>query len=124
MLDKRVDHEKQNAIIKWIENNPDRWYTTSYDDLVVETGVPKPFLYRCFTQRLSEIANIPPSEIQKWRSEHTGWKARLSNDETERIRKLINEGKSTLDISFMTGRTPRTVNRVRRKMEKERAEGE
>ena len=108
----------------WIEANPDRWYTVSYDDLAIETGVSKSTLYRHFILLLARKAGILPSAIQKKRSEQTGWKHRLSDEEVKRIRELIDAGKSTLDIVFLTGRTPWRINRMRRKMEKESEIGE
>ena len=101
------DPELKNKIRQWIEKNPERWYTAKYEDLTIETGVSVSSLYRYFPLIVAEVGNILPSKVIEKRQEHMGisqWRRELSNAEVAEIRRLYDEGNSTLDISFMTGR--------------------
>ena len=101
------DPELKNKIRQWVEKNPERWYTAKYEDIHVETGVSASSLYRYFPLIVAEVGNILPSEVIEKRQEHMGisqWRRELSDAEVAEIRRLYDEGNSTLDISFMTGR--------------------
>ncbi len=99
--------ELQNKIRQWVEKNPERWYTVKYEDIHVETGVSVSTLYRYFPLIVAEFAKILPTEVIEKRQEHMGisqWRRELSDAEVAEIHQLYDEGNSTLDISFMTGR--------------------
>ena len=102
------DPELQDKIRAWVEKNPERWYTTKYEDIHVETGVSVSTLYRYFPLIVAEFAQILPSEVMKKREEHMGVspiRRKLSDDEIAEIRRLYDEGKLPADIAFITGRS-------------------
>ena len=66
------DPELQNKMRDWVEKNPERWYTSKYEDIHDETGVSVPTLYRYFPLIVAEFAQILPSEVMKKREEHMG----------------------------------------------------
>ncbi len=98
----------KNKIRKWVEKNPERWYTAKYEDIHVETGVSMSSLYRYFSLIVAEVGNILPSEVIENRQAEMGispWRRKLSDAEIAEIHRLYDEGNSSLDISFMTGRS-------------------
>ena len=102
------DPEIQRKITEWVEKNPERWYTTKYEDIHLETGVSETSIYRYFSLIVARVANIPPSEVKKKPEAEMGvspWRRKLSDDEIAEIRRLYDEGHTSLDISFMTGRS-------------------
>ena len=114
----RRDPEIQNKIRKWVEKNPDRWYTAKYENIHVETGVSVASLYRYFPLIVAEVANILPSEVKAKREVHMGvspWKRKLSDEEIAEIRRLYGEGHEPLDIAFITGRSLSQVEKYKPK---------
>ena len=102
------DPEIQNKIRQWVEKNPSRWYTAKYEDIRVETGVSVSSLYRYFPLIVAKAADILPSEVSEKREGEMGvspWKRKLSDAEIAEIQRLYDEGHTSLDISFMTGRS-------------------
>ena len=102
------DPELQNKMRDWVEKNPERWYTAKYEDIHVETGVSVSTLYRYFPLIVAQVADIPPSEVKAKREEHMGvspWRRKLSDEEIAEIHRLYDEGKTALDIAFVTGRS-------------------
>ena len=102
------DPEIQNKITQWVEKNPSRWYTAKYEDIKVETGVSVASLYRYFPLIVAKVANILPSEVKAKREAEMGvspWRRKLSDAEIAEIQRLYDEGHTSLDISFMTGRS-------------------
>ena len=100
----------------WVEKNPDRWYTATYEDISVETGVSPSTLYRYFPLIVAEATGLLPSEVLDKRREHLGtspWRRKLSQTEIQEIVDLFNEGKTGLDIAFMTGRSLSQVEKHR-----------
>ena len=112
------DPEIQNKIRQWVEKNPSRWYTAKYEDIRVETGVSVSTLYRYFPLIVAKVADILPSEVIERRQEHMGispWRRKLSDEEIAEIRRLYDEGHTSLDISFMTGRSLSQVEKYKPK---------
>ena len=112
------DPELQNKIRQWVEKNPECWYTVKYEDIHVETGVSVSSLYRYFPLIVAKIAGIPPSEVKEKRQEHMGispWQRKLSDAEVAEIRRLYDEGKTPLDIAFITGRSLSQVEKYKPK---------
>ena len=102
------DPNLQEKIQHWVEKNPERWYTAKYEDIHVETGVSVSTLYRYFPLIVAKVADMLPSEVTERRQEHMGispWRRKLSDEEIAEIRRLYDEGHTSLDISFMTGRS-------------------
>ena len=96
-------HDKMRT---WVEKNPERWYTAKYEEIHIETGVSFSALYRYFPLIVAEFAQILPSEVKAKREEHGGTIAlrrELSDEEIAEIHQLYDEGKSILDIAFITG---------------------
>ena len=120
------DPTLQEKLKDWVENNPDRWYTAKYEDISVETGVSMSTVYRYFKLIVARAANILPSEVQAKREAQGGvspWKRRLSDEEIAEIQQLYAEGNTTLDICFVTGRSPAQVEKHKPKKEEEEQDG-
>lgn len=114
------DPEIQRKIKAWVEKNPDRWYTAKYEDIAMETDVSRSSLYRYFPLIVAEAAQILPSEVKAKREEHQGvspWRRKLSDEEVAEIQRLFKEGKTALDIAFMTGHSLSKVEKHRPKGE-------
>ena len=110
--------ELQNKIRQWVEKNPERWYTVKYEDIHVETGVSVSTLYRYFPLIVAEFAKILPTEVIEKRQEHMGispWRRKLSDEEIAEIHRLYDEGKTALDIAFVTGRSLSQVEKYKPK---------
>ena len=106
------DPELQQRMKDWIAENPDRWYTARYQDIAAETSVSLTTLTRYYPLLVAQVANIPPSEVQDKRREHLGQHPlhrKLPDEEIAKIVGLYEEGKTTLDIAYMTGRSPTQV---------------
>ena len=104
----RREPKAHNKMRTWVEKNPERWYTAKYEDVHIETGVSFSTLYRYFPMIVAEFAQILPSEVMKKREEHGGtmpFRRELSDEEIAEIHQLCDEGKSILDIAFITGRS-------------------
>ena len=113
---------QQDKLRHWVENNPDRWWTAKYEDIRVEADVSIATLYLYFPLILAEAANILPSEVQAKREEHHGvspWRRKLSDEEIAEIQRLHDEGHSSLDIAFMTGRSLSQVEKHKPKKEEQ-----
>lgn len=98
----------QDTIKKWVLKNPDRWYTAKLEDIHAETGVSVSSLYRYLALIIAKEADIPPSEVIENRRTHMGtspWRRKLTDAEVSEIHTLFAEGKTTLDIAFVTGRS-------------------
>ena len=102
----RREPKAHNKMRDWVEKNPERWYTARYGDIHIETDVSFSTLYRYFPLIVAEFAQILPSEVKAKREEHGGtmpFRRELSDEEIAEIHQLYDEGKSILDIAFMTG---------------------
>ena len=89
-----------------------------YEDIHVETGVSVSTLYRYFPLIVAEFAKILPTEVIEKRQEHMGispWRRKLSDEEIAEIHRLYDEGKTTLDIAFVTGRSLSQVEKYKPK---------
>ena len=112
--------ELQNKMRAWVEKNPERWYTAKYEDIHVETGVSVSSLYRYFPLIVAKIANILPSEVKTKREAEMGvspWRRKLSDEEIAEIHRLYDEGKTALDIAFVTGRSLSQVEKYKPRRE-------
>ena len=113
----RKKNSKQK-IQDWVENNPDRWYTTKYEDIAAETGVSSSTVGRYFRLAVAKAANILPSEVKAKREEHIGvhpLEHKLSDGEIAIIQRLFDTGHSVLDIVYITGRSLGTVKKYKPK---------
>ena len=116
------DPTLQEKLRQWVEKNPDRWYTTKYEDISMESGVSMSTVYRHYLLAVARVADILPSEVQKKREEHAGispWKRKLSEEEIAEIRRLFDEGCTPLDVSFVTGRSLAQVRKYKPKEEEQ-----
>lgn len=114
------DPEIQRKIREWIEKNPERIYTAKYKDIEIEADVSRSSLYRYFPLIAARVVNRLPSEIIEQRRADGGmgnWRAKLSDAEIAEIQQLFNEGKTPLDISFMTGHSLSRIEQHRPKKE-------
>lgn len=110
------DPDIQQKIQHWVENNPDRWYTTTYKEIHAETGVSGASLSRYFPLIVAKVANILPSEVKAKRYAEIGTPPvllKLSDEEIATIRRLFDEGRSPLDIAHETGRSLTQVERYK-----------
>ena len=108
MLKPRREPKAHNKMRTWVEKNPERWYTAKYEDIHIETGVSFSTLYRYFPLIVAEFAQILPSEVKAKREEHGGtmpFRRELSDEEIAEMHQFYDEGKSILDIAFITGRS-------------------
>ncbi len=99
---------QQKKIRQWVKKNPSRWFTACLEDVHVETGVSLASLHRYFSLIVARVANILPSEVIKKRQKKMGIGAQrfqLSDEGIAEIQRLYNEGNSTLDIAFITGKS-------------------
>ena len=71
-MPKKKDPTLQDKLRHWVENNRDRWYTASYKDIHIETGVSFATLYRYYPLIVARAADILPSEVKAKREAHFG----------------------------------------------------
>ena len=113
------DPELQNKMRAWVEKNPERWYTAKYEDIHVETGVSVSSLYRyfpvdcCQSREHSAVGSHERNERQRWGL--VPWRRKLSDEEIAEIHRLYDEGKTALDIAFVTGRSLSQVEKYKPK---------
>ena len=116
------DPEIQQKIKDWVEENPERRYTTKYEDIAVEAGVSLSSLYRYFLLVVAAAEEMLPSEVKAKREAHRGvspWGRRLSDDEITKIQQLHEEGHDPLDIVYLTGRSLSTVEKIKKRRDAE-----
>ena len=102
----------QTLLKAWIEKHPDRWYTTRYQDIAMESGCSEATVCRYYKLLVARCANILPSEVSQRMQEHRKINPLhrvLPDEEVAKIHQWFNEGVSVLDISFMTGRSPAEI---------------
>ena len=108
----------KKRIKNWVEKNPHRWYSAKFSDIQVETDVSESSLYREYALLVAQVANILPSEVLAKRREIHGTSPRLlklTEKEVARIHELYDEGKTPIDIAFMTGRSLSQVEKYKPK---------
>ena len=104
----KKSQEIQDKLNAWIDKNSDRLSIAKYEDITLESGVKLSTVYKHFSKLIAERTNTLPSEVIKKREEHFGrspWKRKLSDEEIAEIIRLYNDGRTTLDVSFITGRS-------------------
>ena len=119
------DGTLQKKIEVWCKKNPDRWFDTRLEDIHAETGVSVSTLHRYFalvaagvSKRSRKKETLKPSEIIAKRRENIGkcpMRKPLTDKEVSYIRELYEEGNSTLDVAFATGRSPSQCEKYRLK---------